>query len=413
MPTLPSFRNASPVQLAADLRDARDYTLALFEHFQAAGLDDPARVPYLAIVNPPLWELGHTAWFAEWFVLREAATSHPASAQYPCLLDAGDRWFDSNSVAHATRWTLDLPDSATIKSYAAEVLSRILEKLASTPDDPAALYPFRLVLAHEDMHGEAFAYTLQTLGLTAPTILAGTALPGTRGSLAAPRDLHFAGTTFQLGSPETHEFVFDNEKWGHAVQLPAFSISSTLVSNREYRQFILEGGYKKLQFWSAAEQAWLANTKRTAPLYWQRDGKLCGRYGITFALPDDEPVRHVSLHEAQAYCRWAGRRLPGEAEWELAALSGQAALPDQPALSGQPGFRWGDLWEWTSSPFGPYPGFTADRYLEYSAPWFGTHQVLRGASFATRARIRSARYRNFFMPDRDDIFAGFRTCAIS
>ena len=401
-----SFRNATPAQLAAMLRDARDYTLALFERFQTAGLDDPARVPDLAIVNPPLWELGHTAWFAEWFVLREAATSDPASARRPCLLDAGDRWFDSNSVAHASRWTLDLPDTAAIKSYADEVLRRILEKLARAPDDATALYPFRLALAHEDMHGEAFAYTLQTLGLTAPTILAGTAWPETRGSSAAPRDLHFAGTTFQLGSPATHEFVFDNEKWAHAVRLPAYDISPAPVSNQEYRRFMLEGGYDNPQFWSAAGQAWLANTKRSAPRYWQRDGKLCERFGITVALPDDEPVRHVSLHEAQAYCRWAGRRLPSEAEWEFAALSGQATL------SGQPDFRWGDLWEWTSSAFEPYPGFTAERYLEYSAPWFGTHQVLRGASFVTRPRMRSARYRNFFMPERDDIFAGFRTCAI-
>ncbi|MHB1238592.1 MAG: selenoneine synthase SenA [Gallionella sp.] len=419
MPIHSSFRNASPAQLAAMLLDARNYTLALFERFQEAGLDDQARVPYLAIVNPPLWELGHIAWFAEWFVLREAATSHPASVRRPCLLDAGDRWFDSNTVAHATRWKLDLPDSAAIKRYADEVLRRILEKLAHAPDDATALYPFRLVLAHEDMHGEAFAYTLQTLGLTAPTILAETAWPGTRGSSTPPRDLHFADTTFQLGSPVTHEFVFDNEKWAHPVRLPAFDISSTLVSNREYRQFMLEGGYDEPRFWSAAGQAWLAHTKRYAPRYWQRDGKLCERYGITVALPDDEPVRHVSLHEAQAYCRWAGRRLPSEAEWELAALSGRTALAGQPdlsgqaALSGQPDFRWGDLWEWTSSAFEPYPGFTADRYLEYSAPWFGTHQVLRGASFATRPRIRSAHYRNFFMPERDDIFAGFRTCAIS
>ena len=400
MPILSSFRNASPAQLAVMLQDAHDYTLALFERFQAAGLDDPARVPYLAIVNPPLWELGHMAWFAEWFVLREAATSHPASAQRPCLLDAGDRWFDSNTVAHATRWTLDLPDTAAIKRYADEVLRHILDKLADTPDDATALYPFRLALAHEDMHGEAFACTLQTLGLTAPPILAGTAWPETRGSSAPPRDLHFAGTTFHLGSPVTHEFVFDNEKWAHPVHLPAYNISSTLVSNREYRRFMLEGGYDNPQFWSAAGQAWLANTKRSAPRYWQRDGKLCERFGMTVALTDSEPVRHVSLHEAQAYCRWAGRRLPSEAEWELAALSGQ------------PDFRWDDLWEWTSSPFEPYPGFTADRYLEYSAPWFGTHQVLRGASFVTRPRMRSARYRNFFMPERDDIFAGFRTCAI-
>jgi len=326
MPKLASFRNASPAQLAADLRDARNYTLALFERFQTAGLDNPARLPYLAIVNPPLWELGHTAWFAEWFVLREAATSHPASAQHPCLLDAGDRWFDSNSVAHATRWTLDLPDTAAIKSYADNVLQRILEKLAHTPDDATALYPFRLVLAHEDMHGEAFAYTLQTLGLTAPPILAGTSLPKTRESSTPPRELHFGDATFQLGSSPAGEFVFDNEKWAHPVRLPAFSIRSTLVSNREYRQFILEGGYDKLQFWSAAGQAWLANTKRYAPRYWQRDGKLCERYGMTVALPDNEPVRHVSLHEAQAYCRWAGRRLPGRSRVGACGFVGAGGL---------------------------------------------------------------------------------------
>ena len=402
MPIQTSFRNASPAQLAAALQDARDYTLALFERFQEAGLDDPARVPYLAIVNPPLWELGHTAWFAEWFVLREAATSHPASAQRPCLLDAGDRWFDSNTVAHATRWTLDLPDTSAIKSYAEDVLQRILQKLAHAPDDATALYPFRLVLAHEDMHGEAFAYTLQTLGLTAPPILAETTLPVKQRSSTAPRELHFEETTFQLGSSPAQEFVFDNEKWAHPVHLPAFDISSTLVSNQEYRRFMQAGGYDNPRFWSAAGQAWLANTNRSAPRYWQRDGDTwrCMRYGMTVALPDNEPVRHVSLHEAQAYCRWAGRRLPSEAEWELAALSGP------------PDLRWGDLWEWTGSPFTPYPGFTADRYLEYSAPWFGTHQVLRGASFVTRPRISSARYRNFFKPERDDIFSGFRTCAL-
>lgn len=402
MPIQTSFRNASPAQLAAALQDARDYTLALFERFQAAGLDDPARVPYLAIVNPPLWELGHIAWFAEWFVLRDAATSHPASAQRPCLLEAGDRWFDSNNVAHSTRWTLDLPDTAAIKRYAEDVLQRILDKLARAPADAPALYPFRLVLAHEDMHGEAYAYTLQTLGMTAPPTLAGTALPNDQSSSSAPRDLHFEATTCQLGSPVTHEFVFDNEKWVHPVHLAAYNIISTPVSNKEYLQFILDGGYTNLRFWDEAGQAWLAATKRTAPRYWQRDGDTwrCERYAKMIALPDSEPVRHVSLHEAQAYCRWAGRRLPSEAEWELAALSGQ------------PDFRWGDLWEWTSSPFQPYPGFTADRYLEYSAPWFGTHQVLRGASFVTRPRIRSAHYRNFFMPERDDIFAGFRTCAI-
>lgn len=401
---LSSFRNASSAQLAAALQDARHYTLALFDRFQSSGLDDLARVPYLPIINPPLWELGHIAWFAEWFVLREATSSHPATAKSPCLLAAGDRWFDSNNVTHTTRWALDLPDTAAIKKYADEVLKRILDKLASAPDDAPALYPFRLVLAHEDMHGEAFAYTIQTLGLTAPSqFSARTFTPAPQALSTEPRvELYFDGGTFQLGSPATHEFVFDNEKWAHPVTLPAFTISSTLVSNAEYKQFMGEGGYEKSQFWSDAGHAWLASKQRSTPRYWQRDGKLwlCKRNGKSIGLSDNEPARHLSLHEAQAYCRWAGRRLPSEAEWEFAALSGH------------PHFHWGDLWEWTRSPFEPYPGFSADAYLEYSAPWFGTHQVLRGASFATQPRIRSPRYRNFFKPERDDIFVGFRTCAI-
>lgn len=396
-PIKQSFRNATPGQLAAAMRDARNYTLALFDRFQSSGLDDLTRVPYLPIINPPLWELGHVAWFAEWFVLREAATSQPAAALYPCLLADGDRWFDSGNVAHATRWTLDLPDAAALKKFANEVLNCILATLANLPDEAAALYPYRLVLAHEDMHGEAFCYTLQTLGLAAPLQFSIPTFPP-----APQADLRFAGGTFQLGSQATHEFVFDNEKWAHTVSIPAFTISSTLVTNAQYQQFMEAGGYGKMQFWSDAGQAWLALTQRSAPRYWQRDGKtwLCKRFDKLIALPDEEPVRHVNLHEAHAYCRWAGRRLPSEAEWEFAVLSQHPQL------------HWGDLWEWTSSPFEPYAGFSADAYLEYSAPWFATHQVLRGASFATQARMRSPRYRNFFMPERDDIFSGFRTCEI-
>lgn len=392
-----SFRNARPDELADALQDARDYTLALFDCFAAAGLDAPGKVPQLAVVNPPLWELGHIAWFAEWFVLREAQSSDPTAAQRASLLTKGDDWFESNTVPHDARWTLGLPGAGALKTYCHEVLDRVLDKLSRTDSDDDALYPYRLALAHEDMHGEAFAYTLQTLGVTMPPQLAQHAIRAW-----AQGEIRFPGGTIELGSTAGTGFVFDNEKWAHPCYVSLFTMDSTLVSNAQYSEFIADGGYENPQFWTPAGRAWLMRQDRSAPRYWERDGRQwrCTRFGKIMMLPVNEPVRHVSLYEAQAYCAWAGRRLPMEGEWEFAALSGH------------PAFRWGDLWEWTCSPFEPYRGFSADAYREYSTPWFMTHQVLRGASFATSARMRSAKYRNFFMPERDDIFVGFRTCAL-
>jgi iron(II)-dependent oxidoreductase len=158
-------------------------------------------------------------------------------------------------------------------------------------------------------------------------------------------------------------------------------MSRSLVTNAQYLAFVEAGGPK--------------------PIYWRNDGGWqLRRFDRWIALPLDEPVVHVSWHEAQAYCRFAGRRLPTEAEWECAATSGQ-------------GFDglFGQAWQWTVSPFLPYPGFLRDPYAEYSEPWFATHKVLRGGSFATPATIAHARFRNFYTPDRADIFAGLRTCA--
>ena len=389
-----SFRHASPQQLADALQAARNYTLSLFDVFAEAGLDQAARVPQLQIINPPLWELGHVAWFAEWFILREAQSSHPADAAYDGLLMRGDDWFDSNTVAQRSRWSLDLPTSGALKTYCHEVLDRVQGKLSRADHTDTALYPYRLALAHEDMHGEAFLYTLQTLGLSAPQE------PTT--AFATPSEIAFPGATLELGRSNTDGgFSFDNESSAHPVHVTPFSIDSTLISNAQYADFVVDAGYQNPRFWSPAGSAWLMRQERSAPRYWQRDGDQWRtiRFGRLSALAAFEPVRHVNLYEAQAYCAWADRRLATESEWEYAARSGH------------PGFRWGHLWEWTASPFEPYPGFVAGPYREYSAPWFGTHQVLRGASFATPARLRSARFRNFYLPERDDIFAGFRTCA--
>jgi iron(II)-dependent oxidoreductase len=391
-----SFRHAPPAQLAAALVQARDYTLDLFDALAAHGYDDAVNVPRIPTLNPPLWELGHTAWFAEWFVLREATSSHPAGAQRTGLLARGDDWFDSALVAHASRWSLDLPGPGAVKTYTREVLDRMLEKLQRTPGDDASLYPFRLALAHEDMHGEAFLYTLQKLGV-APL----TPVPDFPRRVAEA-EITYPGGSITLGGQPAGGFVFDNEKPAQRCYVAPFAIDADAVNNGQFGEFVQDGGYEHPQFWTPAARAWLMAQERSAPRYWSRDGGAWTtiRFGQARMLDPYEAVRHVSLFEAQAYCAWAGRRLPLEAEWEYAATSSQ------------PGFHWGAVWEWTATPFEPYPGFAPDRYLEYSAPWFGTHQVLRGASFATPARFRSPYFRNFFMPGRDDLFGGFRTCAL-
>ena len=405
-----SFRRLGPSELTDALCNARNYTLALFERFSAAGLDDSAQLPYLQTINPPLWELGHLAWFAEWYVLREASSSAPDAARRRSLLRRGDEWFNSNTVAHTARWSLDLPTTGAIKTYCHEVLDRCIDKLSHEENSDAALYPYRLVLAHEDMHGEALLATLQTLDIGLSTALQYPALRSW-----AQGSIDFPGGSHSLGSLPASGFVFDNEKFSHPVRLAAFNIDSTLVTYRQFREFVDDGGYEQGNYWSAAGRVWLAHqndqqqnqqseqsSPRQAPRDWvQRDGTWrCRRFGELMLLPDQQPVRHVSLYEAQAYCSWADRRLPTEAEWEAAAVSQHAA------------FRWGDLWEWTCSAFEPYPQFEADAYREYSAPWFGSHQSVRGASFATAQRFRSPRYRNFYLPQRDDMFIGFRTCAL-
>lgn len=392
-----SFRTAAPNELASALQDAREYTLTLFDCYAAAGLDHSARIPVLSYINPPLWELGHIAWFAEWYILRDAQSSDPVAAQRISLLTRGDDWFDPNTVPHRARWLLELPSAGALKTYCREVLDRVLDKLRRTKNENEALYPYRLALAYEDMRGEALAHTLQTLDVTLPAPLANSAIPAwTQG------EIRFPGGTIQQGSSQAASFVFDNEKWAHSCYVPQFTMDSCLVSNAQYSEFVADGGYQKPQFWSRSGQAWLMAQDRSAPRDWQRDGRgwRCRRFGRQIVLPASEPVRHVSLFEAQAYCRWAGRRLPTESEWEYAALSGH------------PAFRWGDLWEWTCSPFEPYPGFSPDAYREYSAPWFATHQVVRGASFATRLRMRSSKFRSFYLPERSDMFVGFRTCAL-
>jgi iron(II)-dependent oxidoreductase len=364
-------------RLALGLRDARRRTLAIYSQVDLSR----TTLPCIPIVNPPLWELAHIAWFQEYWCLRyDAAIDGPAKAP---LLEDADAFFNSSTVPHDSRWSLPYPPAARIRAYIEDTLDATLAALARTPE--AQRYFFALALLHEDMHGEALLMTLQTMSWPLPASV----------GLAAParvereaRDVRFQGGEFEQGTRHDEPaFVFDNEKWAHRMRVAPFSMSDAPVTQGQYAGFLDDSG------------------RARTPRHWRREGRswLVRHFDQWQRMDPAMPMMQVSLEDARAYCEWAGRRLPTESEWDFAARSPQA-----------PSMRHmiGGVWEWTSTPFRPYPGFRADPYRDYSEPWFDSHYVLRGGSFATQRRLVHERFRNFYLPHRDDVFAGFRTCAL-
>ncbi|MCY7370731.1 MAG: SUMF1/EgtB/PvdO family nonheme iron enzyme [Polaromonas sp.] len=408
------MRRAGRDHLSLALMDARNHTLGLFGWFQQALQAQGMAVAPAACLNPPLWELGHVGWFQEWWIARNLQRAQgtgcdPDHARLASIEPQADRWWDSARVPHASRFTLDVPSANDCKKYLLETLETTLELLEKTPDNASddTLYFYRLCLFHEDMHGEALAYTAQTLGLTlSPALrLAFSAEP-----LAARAPLMLPATRWLLGSASDSGFIFDNERGAHTVSVPEFEIDAQPVSWSQYVEFVADGGYDREPLWHPQGWQWLqalaAGDGRRGPRYVEEIGVSSGavvqtRFGLPMRMAGNQSAMHMSWWEADAWCRWAGRRLPSEVEWEVAAHT-----------AANRGFRWGELWEWTGSTFRSYPGFRADPYRDYSEPWFGSHKVLRGASFATSARMKNPKYRNFYLPDRDDIFCGFRSCSL-
>lgn len=392
-----AMRCADAAELATALSASRRDTLATYATCdQALG---GRRVPQRVGLNPLLWELGHIGWFQEFWIARNPQRERGIQAAADIARPAGvradsDALYDSSRVAHASRWHLALPDAAATRDDLAAQLDASLALLRQSAGDDDSLYFFRLALFHEDMHHEAALYMAQALGIAVDD-------PRWRPSgLPAPNpSIEFEAGHWQLGA-RAGGFAFDNELAAHTVEVGRCRIDSRVVRWAEYLPFIEAEGYRDMRWWSADGQAWLARHRLACPRVLRRSADGWARWcdGRWSALDEALPACHLTAYEAQAWCAWAGRRLPTEAEWERTALSAAER------------FRWGDVWEWTASPFAPYPGFAAHPYRDYSVPWFDGRPVLRGASFATQPRMRHPVYRNYFPADRNDIFAGFRSC---
>ena len=428
--------------LVSLVEDARRRTLALVEDLS----DEQLTVTRKAVVNPFCWELGHVAFFYDLFLLRELDGSGPHLQNAPDL-------YDSFEVDHDGRWGLPLPDRRLTLDYLRTVHSAVIERLQRSSSDPAITRLSLLSILHEDMHCEALAYMRQTLMYAAPAghERSGALAFSVPGGGAWPGDVEVPGGTYRLGAEGSEPFVFDNEKWSHPVEVAPFRISRAPVTNAEFATFVEAGGYLERKYWSRPGWRWRRRAGALQPAYWCRSpaGWVRRNFHQMVPLEEHHPVVHVNWFEAEAYCAWAERRLPSEAEWDLAASG-------SPSPAGGPGsckrrYPWGEnepgpteahldglrsgtvevgafpagdsgfgcrqmignVWEWTADAFYPFPGYVVDPpYREYSAPWFGDRKVLKGGCWMTTSRLISNRYRNFFAPDRFDVFAGFRTCAL-
>lgn len=453
-----SMSEPSKTELLDALGETRIRTLEL-----VADLNEEQLLgPRLAIVNPLRWEIAHVAWFQEFWVLRHFGRRSP-------LLEHGDSLYDSARVAHDTRWDLPLLSRPDTLRYMQQVLEEVIKQTVKRDGRPATLqddegynesYFLQLALLHEQMHDEAIAYTRQTHGYPPPKFSARNSdaelldeAPNSTSTQTCDltEDAEIPGGTFMLGTL-SEGFSFDNEHRAHEVTVKPFAISKTAVTNAAYRTFVEHRGYNRREFWSEEGWQWKASVDAQHPVYWrceQSGNWLRRNFDAWVPLEEYQPVIHVNWFEANAFCRWAGRRLPTEAEWEFAAsveleangrathtskrafpwgndsptseranldwrTGGCVAVDSAPAGDSAFGCRQmiGNVWEWTATAFGPYPGFTPGPYKEYSEPWFGDHKVLRGGCWATRSRLIHNSYRNFYTPDRRDVWAGFRTCAL-
>jgi iron(II)-dependent oxidoreductase len=420
-------------RVAELLTDARARSAVLTDAVDEADL----MAQHSPLMSPLVWDLAHIGSQEELWLVRDVGGRAPLRPEIDGLYDAFQH-------ARASRVDLPLLSPAEARVYVAEVRDKALDTLERTPLRGRRLvehgFAFGMIVQHEQQHDETMLATHQ-LRAGAPVLHAP---PPPAGRRPTVREVLVPGGPFTMGT-STEPWALDNERPAHVVDVPAFVIDAAAVTNAEYAAFVEAGGYDDPRWWSEVGWAHRLSAGLVAPQFWERDGSgtwFRRRFGVVEPVPADEPVVHVCFHEAEAYARWAGKRLPTEAEWEKAArfdpASGRsrrypwgddvptpehanlgqrhlqpAAAGAYPAGASALGVQQliGDVWEWTSSGWHPYPGFEVFPYPEYSQVFFGgDYKVLRGGSFGTAPAAIRGTFRNWDHPIRRQIFSGFR-CA--
>ncbi|WP_354643323.1 ergothioneine biosynthesis protein EgtB [Kitasatospora camelliae] len=423
--------NALRELIAGELTAARERTGSLTDAVD----DRDLTAQHSPLMSPLVWDLAHIGNQEELWLLRNVGGRDPMHPEIDPLYDAFEH-------PRAERPRLPLLPPKEARRYAHDVRGRVLDLLEASPLEGAPLldagFAFGMIAQHEQQHDETMLITHQLR--KGEAVLAAPPPPARVDPL--PAEVLIPAGPFTMGT-DTEPWALDNERPAHVVELPDYLLDTTPVSNGAYQRFMADGGYFDPRWWTAEGWAYRMEAGLTAPLFWSRDGGqwLRRRFGVLEPVPDAEPVLHVSWYEADAYARWAGRRLPTEAEWEKAARHdpatdrsrrypwgdeppgpehanlGQRHLQPAP-VGGYPagespyGVRQliGDVWEWTAGDFHGYPGFRAWPYREYSEVFFGPeHKVLRGGSFAVAPVACRGTFRNWDYPVRRQIFSGFRT----
>jgi gamma-glutamyl hercynylcysteine S-oxide synthase len=424
-------------RIASELIAARDRSVGL----TVEALDEPGLMAQVSpLMSPLVWDLAHIGNYEELWLLRAVAGQEAMRPEIDDLYDAFEH-------PRAERPRLPLLTPAESRAYIDTVRAKVLDSLEKVPlTGPLAEggFVYGMVIQHEHQHDETMLATHQ-LRTDGPALLDPSPREAPAGDpLVAGREVLVEAGPFVMGT-SGDPWAYDNERGAHTVDLPSFLIDVTPVSNAAYLAFMEDGGYDDPRWWHPDGWDRRTRTGKRAPAFWRREGGqwLRRRLGRIEPVPPDEPVQHVCWYEADAYARWAGKRLPTEAEWEKAAswdpVTGRKRrLPwgdegehaDQHANLGQRmmgpapvgsyhegasayGVRQllGDVWEWTATDFHGYPGFRAFPYKEYSEVFFGSdYKVLRGGSWATHPLACRTTFRNWDYPVRRQIFAGFR-CA--